>query len=129
MGTKECAAEFNKLAAAKGIDAKMVDSGISTKATMQIAEKAVGGNIATLVKLTGKSGRAGGVLCEAVSAIESVINGDTVPQTMGSVPVKAWKAERDKLNAEKQQLSRRYYTLKDEVKEVEQIRWNVFRFS
>ena len=53
--------------------------------------------------------------------LNAVMNGKT------SVPVKAWKAERDKLNAEKQQLSRRYYTLKDEVKEVEQIRWNVYR--
>ena len=35
------------------------------------------------------------------------------------------KAERDKLNGEKKELTRRYYALKDEVKEVEQIRRNV----
>lgn len=52
--------------------------------------------------------------------LNAVLNGKT------SVPIKAWKTERDKLNAEKQQLSRRYYTLKDEVKEVEQIRRNVY---
>lgn len=41
------------------------------------------------------------------------------------IPLKAWKAERDKLTSEKKQLTRQYYTLKDEVKEVEQIRRNV----
>ncbi|MCR5798120.1 MAG: hypothetical protein K6G63_09435 [Eubacterium sp.] len=89
VGTKECAAEFNRLAAAKGIDARMVDSGISTKTTMQIAEKAVGGNIVTLAKAAVKSGCVGGALCGAVSAIESVINGDTVPQIMGNVSIDA----------------------------------------
>lgn len=38
----------------------------------------------------------------------------------------SWKAERDKLTAERQQLSRRYSALKDEAKEVEQIRKNVY---
>ena len=50
VGTKECAAEFNRMAAAKGIEAKMIDSGISTKVTKRIAEKAVGGKITALVK-------------------------------------------------------------------------------
>lgn len=89
VGTKECAAEFNRLAAAKGIDAKMIDSGISTELTKKIAEKAVGGKIATLVKSASKSAKAGGVLCGAVSAIASVINGDTVPQTVGNVSIDA----------------------------------------
>lgn len=40
-------------------------------------------------------------------------------------PIRKWEAERDKLKAERQQLSHRYNTLKDEVKEVEQIRRNV----
>jgi len=43
-----------------------------------------------------------------------------------SIPLKAWKAERDKLNGEKKELTRQYYALKDEVKEVEQIRRNVY---
>ena len=37
-----------------------------------------------------------------------------------------WKAERDKLSGEKKLLTQQYYTLKDEVKEVEQIRRNVY---
>ena len=49
-----------------------------------------------------------------------IMNGKT------SIPLKAWKAERDKLNGEKKELTRRYYALKDEVKEVEQIRRNVY---
>ena len=40
-------------------------------------------------------------------------------------PIRKWESERDKLKAERQQLSHRYSTLKDEVKEVEQIRRNV----
>lgn len=40
-------------------------------------------------------------------------------------PIAKWKAERDRLISEKEQLSQQYRTLKDEVKEVEQIRRNV----
>ena len=43
-----------------------------------------------------------------------------------SIPLKAWKSERDKLNGEKKELTRQYHALKDEVKEVEQIRRNVY---
>ena len=52
--------------------------------------------------------------------LTGVMNGKT------TLPIKAWKAERDKLKAERQQLSRRYSTLKDAVKEVEQIRKSVY---
>ena len=53
--------------------------------------------------------------------LNAVMNGKT------GIPLKAWKAERDKLNGEKKQLTQQYYALKDEVKEVEQIRRNVYR--
>ena len=43
-----------------------------------------------------------------------------------SIPLKAWKAERDKLNGEKKELTRQSYALKDKVKEVERIRRNVY---
>ena len=52
--------------------------------------------------------------------LNAVMNGKT------SIPLKSWKAERDKLNGEKKELTRQYYALKDEVKEVEQIRRNVY---
>ena len=52
--------------------------------------------------------------------LNAVMNGKT------SIPLKAWKAERDKLNGEKKELNRQYYALKDEVKEVGQIRRNVY---
>ena len=51
--------------------------------------------------------------------LKEVMNGKT------GIPVKAWEAERNRLNAKRKQLSRRYSMLKDEVKEVEQIRRNV----
>lgn len=38
----------------------------------------------------------------------------------------AWKTEREKLIAERKQLSHRYSVLEDEVKEVEQIRKNIY---
>jgi ribosomal protein L14E/L6E/L27E len=51
--------------------------------------------------------------------LNDVMNGKT------GIPTKAWEAEQKRLTAEREQLSRRYSTLKDEVKEVEQIRRNV----
>jgi hypothetical protein len=56
----------------------------------------------------------------AARYLNGVMNGRT------TLPTKAWKAERDKLKAERQQLSHRYDKLKGEVKEVEQIRRNVY---
>lgn len=56
----------------------------------------------------------------AARYLGGVMNGRT------TLPTKAWKAERDKLKAERQQLSHRYDKLKNEVKEVEQIRRNVY---
>ncbi len=54
--------------------------------------------------------------------LDGVLNGRT------TLPTKAWKAERDKLNAERLKLSYQYSVLKDEVKEVEQIRKSINRF-
>lgn len=52
--------------------------------------------------------------------MKNVMNGKT------GIPTKAWKAEQERLIAERKQLSNRYSTLKDEVKEVEQIRKGVY---
>lgn len=52
--------------------------------------------------------------------LNDVMNGRT------GIPLKAWKAEQEKLTAERKKLSRRYSTLKDEVKETEQIRKGVY---
>ena len=52
--------------------------------------------------------------------LNAVMNGKT------GIPLKVWNAERDKLSGEKEQLTRQYYALKEEVKEVEQIRRNVY---
>ena len=56
----------------------------------------------------------------AKNYLKGVMNGKT------TLPTKAWKAERGKLTAERKQLDRDYYTLKDEVKEAEQIRKSVY---
>ena len=52
--------------------------------------------------------------------LDGVMNGRT------GIPLKAWKAEQEKLTAERKELSRRYLALKDEVKEAEQIRKCVY---
>ena len=56
----------------------------------------------------------------ASNYLKSVMNGKT------TLPTKSWKAERIKLNAERKLLDRNYGTLKDEVKEAEQIRKSVY---
>ncbi len=89
VGTKECASKFNELAKAYGLDVKMIDSGVSTDLTQRIAEKALGGSLSTLAKTVGKCAAAGGVFSGAVSAIESVVKGETAAQTVGNVTVDA----------------------------------------
>ena len=42
------------------------------------------------------------------------------------IPLPAWKAEREELTAKRNRLNQRFYTLKDEVKEVEKIHTNVY---
>jgi len=56
----------------------------------------------------------------AARYLDGVMNGRT------GIPLKAWKAEQEKLTAERKELSRRYLALKDEVKEAEQIRKGVY---
>ena len=52
--------------------------------------------------------------------LKGVLNGKT------TLPTKAWKAERDKLTAERKTLNQQYLSLKNEVKEAEQIRKSVY---
>jgi len=56
----------------------------------------------------------------AKNYLKGVMNGKT------TLPTKAWRAERDKLTAERNRLNQRYVSLKDEVKEAEQIRKSVY---
>lgn len=59
-------------------------------------------------------------LYEAAAAyLKDVMNGHT------TIPTKAWRAERDKLNADRNGLNSEYISLKDEVQKVEQIRRGV----
>ena len=43
-----------------------------------------------------------------------------------AIPAKAWKAEYNKLAAQRKELNQRYLALKAEVKEAEQIRKSVY---
>lgn len=43
-----------------------------------------------------------------------------------SLPTKAWKAECDALTAERKRINQEHVSLKEEVREVEAIRWNVY---
>ena len=52
--------------------------------------------------------------------LKGVMNGNT------TLPTKKWKNERIKLTAERKLLDRDYTTLKDEVKEAEQIQKSVY---
>ena len=52
--------------------------------------------------------------------LKSVMNGKT------TIPVNAWKAEYNKLAAQRKELTQRYLALKAEVKEAEQIRKSVY---
>lgn len=51
--------------------------------------------------------------------LNGVMNGRT------GIPLKAWKAEQEKLTAERKMLNQRYLELKEEVKEAEKIRESV----
>ena len=59
----------------------------------------------------------------AFQSAKSYIDG--VMNCKRSIPRKSWQAEREQLTAEKDLLYREYYKLKDEVREVEQIKRNV----
>ena len=52
--------------------------------------------------------------------LKGVMNGKT------AIPTKTWKEEYTKLTAEKKKLNQRYFALKEEVKEAEQIRKRVY---
>jgi hypothetical protein len=57
-------------------------------------------------------------------AAKSYLDGVMIGKT--SLPTKIWRAEREKLTAEKNQLNREYIMLKEEVREIEKIRSSVY---
>lgn len=89
VGTKETAKAFNEKALAKGITKTMKDSGISTKTTSKIANKALN-PVPTAAEIAGVAGKAAGigaVINGAIAATESVINGDDVSEATGHIAV------------------------------------------
>ena len=91
VGTKECAEAFNKYAEKNGISATMVNSGISTKKTIKIADKALGGSIKQLTRAAALSAVAGGAFSGAIAAIDSVMAGDSAPDFVANTSVEAFK--------------------------------------
>lgn len=89
VGTKECAKLFNKAAKEAGIDATMVDSGISHKLTTNIAEKALGMSLKSVIKEISGSATAGGIFCGALAAIDSKINKCSDSETFANITTSA----------------------------------------
>ncbi len=86
VGTTESANAYNAEAAKKGITKVMQDSGISTKETQRIAEKALGKQtIKSAAQSASKAGAIGAVLGGGVALVESISNGDDFADTTGNV--------------------------------------------
>lgn len=87
VGTKEGAALFNKKAADMGVDALMIDSGISNETTKKIAEKALGAPIKSILEKISASALTGGVFGGAISLIESILNEDDEAMTLSKTTI------------------------------------------
>ena len=86
VGTKESAKEFNKEAAKKGVKKVMKDSGISSKDTQRVAQKALGEQTTkSVAESAGKAGAVGAVISGGVALVESIKNGDDFGDTTGNV--------------------------------------------
>ncbi|MCR5486194.1 MAG: hypothetical protein K6F35_01550 [Lachnospiraceae bacterium] len=89
VGTKETARAFNERALAEGVTKTMKDSGISTKTTSRIADKALNPvpGAAEIAGAAGKAAGIGAVVSGAVAAAESAINGDDISEATGHIAV------------------------------------------
>ncbi len=85
VGTTETAEAFNAEAKAAGVTKTMKDSGISTKTTERIAEKALSSNPETVAKGVAKGASYAGVIDGGIAVYESVRDGDSIPDAIGHV--------------------------------------------
>ncbi len=87
VGTTETAEAFNAKAVANGITKTMKDSGISTKETARIAEKAVKGisSPSNIAKVANKAAKGGALVGGGIALAESVYRKDDVSDTTGHV--------------------------------------------
>ncbi len=89
VGTKEAAEAFNEKAAAEGLSKVMKDSGISTKASQSIADKALGNvtKVGYIAKSVGSSAAVGGGISGGFALVESLVKGDDVYHTTSNVAI------------------------------------------
>ena len=85
VGTKETAKAFNERAAAKGITKAMKSSGISTKTTSRIANKALN-SVPAVSEIAGVAG-IGAVASGVIAAVESDKRGDDFSEAAGHIAV------------------------------------------
>lgn len=87
VGTKEFASLFNKKATETGVTQLATDSGISTKTTSRIANRALGINT-SLAQKAADAAKASGVavaITAVASGAESIIRGDDVYEAVGNM--------------------------------------------
>ncbi len=89
IGTTETAEAFNAKAASQGISKVMKSSGISSKTTSRIAEKALNNvpSATRLAKTAAKGAGIGAVIDGAVAAGESIYRGDDFSEATGHIAV------------------------------------------
>ena len=87
VGTKEFSYLYNKQAAAKGVAQRATDSGISTKTTTRVANKALGitPTGSQIFKSVAKNSAAAALVAGCISLAESVYRGDDVYIATGNV--------------------------------------------
>ena len=87
VGTTESVNAYNPLAEKAGVGKKMTDSGISTKTTHRIAEKAQGRlpSPRSVANLAGRAALLGAFVEGGLATIHSVGNGDSIPTAVGNI--------------------------------------------
>ncbi len=85
VGTTETAEAFNAEAKAAGITKTMKDSGISTKTTERIADKALSSAPETAVKNVAKGASYAGIVDGAFATYESIRDGDSISEAIGHI--------------------------------------------
>lgn len=93
VGTSETAAAYNAEAAKNGISKTMTDSGISTKTTTRIADKALGNvsSVSNLANFAAKAGGIGAAVEGGICLVESISRGDDAYTMIGHVTAGAGK--------------------------------------
>ena len=87
VGTKEFAALYNEKAAANGVTQTATNSGVSTKTTSKVANKALGiaPSGTQLLKATAKNSGISAAISGCISLAESVFRGDDVYTAAGNM--------------------------------------------